>query len=68
MIASAFGPAPPGGWVLVAAANFDGNGKPGYLLCNPGTRQTVIWYLNNSVFVNAAFGPTIPPGWRLVGL
>jgi len=52
--------------VLVAAADFDGNGKPDYLFYNPGTRQTVIWYLNN-VFVSAAFGPTIPPGWRLVG-
>jgi hypothetical protein len=53
--------------VLVAAADFDGNGKPDYLRYNPGTRQTVIWYLNNNVFVSAAFGPTIPPGWRLVG-
>ena len=67
MIASALGPTPPGGWVLVAAVDFDGNGKPDYLLYNPGTRQTVIWYLNNNVFVSAAFGPTIPPGWRLVG-
>ena len=67
MIASALGPTPPGGWVLVAAADFDGNGKPDYLLYNPGMRQTAIWYLNNNVFVSAAFGPTIPPGWRLVG-
>ena len=67
MIGSAFGPTPPGGWVLVAAADFDSNGKPNYLRYNPGTRQTVIWYLNNNVFVSAAFDPTIPPGWRLVG-
>lgn len=60
MIGSAFGPTPPGGWVLVAAADFDSNGKPDYLRYNPGTRQTVIWYLNNNVFVSAAFGPTIP--------
>jgi hypothetical protein len=53
--------------MLVAATDFDGNGKPDYLFYNPGTRQTVIWYLNNNVFVSAAFGPTIPPGWRLVG-
>jgi hypothetical protein len=67
MIGSAFGPTPPGGWVLVGAANFGGNGKPEYLLYNPGTRQTVIWYLNNNVFVSAAFGPTIPAGWSLQG-
>ena len=66
MIASAFGPTPPGGRVLVAA-DFDANGKPDYLLYNSGMRQTTIWYLNNIVFVSAAFGPTIPPGWRLVG-
>jgi hypothetical protein len=67
IIASAFGPTPPGGGVLVAAADFDGNKKPDYLFYNPGTRQTVISYLNNNVFVSTAFGPTIPPGWRLVG-
>jgi len=66
MIASAFGPTPPGGWVLLAA-DLDGNGKSDYLLYNPGMRQTAIWYLNNNVFVSAAFGPTIPPGLRLVG-
>jgi hypothetical protein len=65
MIASAFGPTSPGGWVLLAAADLDGNGKPDYLLYNPGMRQTAIWYLNNNVLVSAAFGPTIPPagGW-----
>jgi hypothetical protein len=67
MIASALGPTPPGGWVFVAAADFDGNGKPDYLLYNPGPRQTVIWYLNNNVLVNAPFGPTITADRSLVG-
>jgi hypothetical protein len=53
--------------VLVTAADFDGNGKPGYLLYNSDMRQTAIWYLNNNIFVSAAFGSTIPPGWSLVG-
>jgi hypothetical protein len=66
-IGSAYGPTPPGGWALVAAKDFNGNGKPDYVLYNAGTRQTAIWYLNNNVFVSAAFGPTIPAGWSLVG-
>ena len=51
----------------VTAADFNGNGKPDYLLYNAGTRQTAICYLNNNVFVSAAFGPTLPAGWSLVG-
>jgi hypothetical protein len=31
MIASDFRPTPPGGWVLLAAADLDGNTKPDYL-------------------------------------
>ena len=67
LIASAFGPTPPGGWALVAAADFNGNGKPNYLLYNAGTRQTAIWYLNNNIFVRGAFGPTLPAGYSLLG-
>ena len=37
-------------------------------LYNAGTRQTVIWYLNNNVFVSGAFGPAISAGWRLVAV
>ena len=61
------GPTLPVGWALVAAADFNGNGKPDYVLYNASTRQTAIWYLNNNVFVSAAFGPAIPAGWSLVG-
>ncbi|HUS08856.1 MAG TPA: hypothetical protein VMZ30_00210 [Pyrinomonadaceae bacterium] len=38
-----------------------------YLIYNAGTRQTAIWYLNNNIFVSAAFGPNLPAGWSLVG-
>ena len=50
LIGSAFGPTPPSGWVLMAIADFNGNGKPDYVLYNVGTRQTAIWYLNNNVY------------------
>jgi hypothetical protein len=36
------------------------------LLYKASTRQTAIWYLNNNVFVSAAYGPTLPAGWSLV--
>jgi hypothetical protein len=52
--------------VLVATADFDGDGNPDYVLYKASTRQTAIWYLNNNVFVSAAYGPTLPDGWSLV--
>jgi len=51
---------------LIGAADFNGDGKPDYVLQNTSTRQTTIWYLNNNVFVSGAFGPTVPAGWSLV--
>jgi hypothetical protein len=36
-----------------------GDGKPDYLLYRASTRQTAIWYLNNNVYLSAAFGPTL---------
>jgi hypothetical protein len=36
-----------------------------YLLYHAATHQTAIWYLNNNVFVNGVFGPTVPVGWSL---
>jgi hypothetical protein len=51
---------------LVATGDFNGGGKPDYVLYNAGTRQTAIWYLNNNVFVGGAFGPTLPAAWSLV--
>jgi hypothetical protein len=39
---------------------------PDYVLENTNTRQTTIWYPNNSVFVSGAYGPTLLAGWTLV--
>jgi len=56
------------GWSLIATADFNGNGKPDYVLYNANTRQTAIWYLNNNVYVGSAYGPTLAAGWGLRGV
>jgi len=48
--------------------DFNGDGKPDYLLYNVSTRQTAVWYLNNNAFVAGAYAPTLPAGWRVVGV
>ena len=50
-----------------AEMDFNGDGKPDYLLYNPSTRQTVIWYLNNNVLIGHAYGPTPWSGLELGG-
>ena len=51
---------------LGQAADFNGDGYPDYVLYNPSTRQTAIWYLNNNVFIHSAYAPTLPGGWNLI--
>jgi hypothetical protein len=46
-------------------ADFNNDGHPDYVVRNPSTRQTAIWYLNNNVFQSGALGPTIAAGWAL---
>ena len=48
--------------------DFNGDGEPDYLLYNVSTRQTAVWYLNNNAFVAGAYAPTLPAGWRVVGV
>jgi len=48
--------------------DFNNNGHPDYVLNSTNTRQTAIWYLNNNVYVSAAYGPTLVPGWILSGV
>src|SRR4029453_7566750 len=67
-IGSAWGPTPPSGWALVATDEFNNDGKPDYVIYNPSTRQTAIWYLNNNMFIGGAYGPSIPAPWSLVGI
>src|SRR5205085_1628620 len=51
-----------------APYDFNSDGHPDYLLFNPSTRQTVLWYLNNNVVIGAASGPTLPPSYSVVGV
>ena len=48
--------------------DFNGDGEPDYLLYNVSTRQTAVWYLNNNAFVAGTYAPTLPAGWRVVGV
>jgi FG-GAP-like repeat len=51
-----------------AVADFNSDGHPDYVLRNPSTHQTAIWYLNNNVFIGGALGPSITAGWVLDGV
>ena len=64
-----YGPTtPPFLWKLVAVGDFNGDGKPDYVLYNSNTLQTAIWYLNNNVYVSGGYGPTLPLEWQIVGV
>ena len=54
--------AAPSGWNLITTADFNGDGKPDYVLYNGNTRQTAVWYMNNNVFVSGAYGPALAVG------
>jgi Trypsin-like peptidase domain/FG-GAP-like repeat len=47
-------------------SDFNRDGKPDYLLYNPGTRQTAVWFLNNNVRIGGAAAPPPPVGWRVI--
>ena len=64
-VSSAFGPTIASGYELRGTADFNGNGRPDYLLYNAGTRRTALWYLNNNVYAGSALGPVLPAGWNL---
>jgi len=51
-----------------APTDFNGDGKPDYVLYNGSTGQTVLWYLKNNTLIGAASGPTLPAGWQVVGV
>jgi hypothetical protein len=58
------------GYDLISSpvTDFNGNGKPDFILFTLGSRQTAVWYMNNNVHVGGAYGPTLPAGWSLVAV
>ena len=54
------------GAASAAVSDFNGDGRPDYLLYNPTTGQTWIWYFNNNVLIGNAQGPTLWSGWSLI--
>ena len=46
----------------MGTADFNGNGKPDYVLYNASTRQTALYYLNNNVYAGSALGPSSSRG------
>src|SRR5882724_3960937 len=73
-VGSASGPTLPDGWFLRGVADFNGDGKPDFLLWDifsiapSESNRTAIWYLNNNVFLSGRFGWTIPAVWGVVGV
>src|SRR5262245_43259478 len=49
-------------------ADFNGDGKPDFVLYNANTRQTAVWYVEDNVRVGGSSGPTLPLGWQLVAV
>jgi FG-GAP-like repeat len=52
-----------------ATSDFNQDGIPDYVLFNPSTRATAIWFLDsNNRFQRGAYGPVPPVGWTLAGV
>jgi hypothetical protein len=51
---------------VVPVTDFNSDARPDFLLSNPTTRQTAVWYLNNNLFIGSASGPTVPADWQVV--
>jgi hypothetical protein len=65
LLGSAPGPRVPNGWKLQKVGEFNGDGKPDYVIVNSTTRQTQIWYMNNTRIISQGPGPTLESGWDL---
>jgi hypothetical protein len=53
---------------LIPVTDFNSDTKPDFLLNNPITRQTAVWYMDNNIRISSASGPTLPGGWTIVSV
>ncbi len=47
-------------------ADFNNDSHPDLVIQNTVTHETVVGYFDDVLVIGAAFGPTLPSGWRLV--
>ncbi len=57
----------PPGWKLVKVTDFDGDGKPDYILSHPDG-SLAVWYLDGGQLIRGALLPYRPAGWELAGV
>jgi hypothetical protein len=48
--------------------DFNSDGRPDFVLQNASTGQTAVWYMDNNIRINSAFGPTTWAGWNVAGI
>ncbi len=53
---------------VVPATDFNSDARPDFLLSNPITRQTAVWYMNNNIHFASNTGPTLPSGWSVASV
>jgi FG-GAP repeat len=61
-------PTPTPSAATAVVADFNGDGHPDWVVRNPTTRLTAIWYLDNNVLIGGDVGPTLAAGWGLRGM
>ena len=65
---SVIGPVIPAGWKLLSAlGDYNRDNKPDWVIFNPSTLQTQIWYMNGSAKLSSAAGPALPSGFSVFG-
>jgi len=53
---------------LMPVTDFNSDARPDFILNNPVTSQTVVWYMDSNVRIGSTYGPTLPGGWNLMGV
>jgi hypothetical protein len=51
---------------VAGIADFNRDGHADYVLFQPSSGYTAIWYLSGTTLIGSAYGPIVPSGWELV--